>query len=148
MSNTSTNSDNLFCTFYSGGIFFGIPAKEVQEVIRGLNITRVPLAPQAVVGLINLRGQILCAVDICDRLQLKSETSELSSSHIIINNGASNVSFLAEKIGDVIEIDKKLKSDVPEGVNLIAKECISCVYKLPDKILHILDIKNICEIKK
>ena len=52
------------CTFYVDGLFFGVDVLRVQEVILYQGMTRAPLAPQAVRGLINLRGQIVTAVDL------------------------------------------------------------------------------------
>ena len=53
-----------FCTFFLQGHFFGVPVQQVQEVIRYQQMTRVPLVPEVVRGLINLRGQIVTAVDL------------------------------------------------------------------------------------
>src|SRR5436305_686636 len=59
-----------FCTFYLDGLLLGVELKSVQDVIRSLDVTRVPLAPGVVSGLINLRGQIVTAVDLRRRLEL------------------------------------------------------------------------------
>ena len=60
-----------FCTFYLDKLLFGVELKGVQEVIRSLDMTKVPLAPAVVSGLINLRGQIVTAVDLRRRLELE-----------------------------------------------------------------------------
>jgi len=60
-----------FCTFYLDKLLFGVELKTVQEVIRSLQVTQVPLAPQVVSGLINLRGQIVTAVDLRRRLEME-----------------------------------------------------------------------------
>jgi purine-binding chemotaxis protein CheW len=64
-----------FCTFYLDKLLFGVELKGVQEVIRSLDMTKVPLAPEVVSGLINLRGQIVTAVDLRTRLALASTAS-------------------------------------------------------------------------
>lgn len=61
-----------FCTFYLDKLLFGVELKGVQEVIRSLDVTQVPLAPPVVSGLINLRGQIVTAVDLRRRLELNA----------------------------------------------------------------------------
>jgi len=68
MANTSQ-----FCTFYLDKLLFGVELKGVQEVIRSLAMTRVPLASAVVSGLINLRGQIVTAVDLRRRLELEPQ---------------------------------------------------------------------------
>src|SRR5260370_41329797 len=60
-----------FCTFYLDKLLFGVELKGVQELIRSLGMTKVPLAPEVVSGLINLRGQIATAVDLRRRLELE-----------------------------------------------------------------------------
>ena len=57
-----------FCTFYLDSLLFGVDLQGVQEVIRNLDMTQVPLAPGVVRGLINLRGQIVTAIDLRQRL--------------------------------------------------------------------------------
>ena len=57
-------ANQQFCTFLLDGYFFGVAVRQVQEVIRYLEMTRVPLASPVVRGLINLRGQIVTAIDL------------------------------------------------------------------------------------
>ena len=58
------NHEGQYCTFFVDGLFFGVGVSSVQEVIRYQEMTRVPLAPTEVEGLINLRGQIVTAIDL------------------------------------------------------------------------------------
>jgi purine-binding chemotaxis protein CheW len=62
-------SRHQFCTFFLDDLFFGAEVDKVQEVLRYQEMTRVPLAPSVVRGLINLRGQIVTAIDLRNRLQ-------------------------------------------------------------------------------
>ena len=64
-----------YCTFYLEKLLFGVDLQSVQEVIRTLGMTQVPLAPDVVSGLINLRGQIVTAVDLRRRLDLPPRPS-------------------------------------------------------------------------
>ncbi|WP_208345306.1 chemotaxis protein CheW, partial [Aetokthonos hydrillicola] len=57
-------SELQFCTFFLNGIYLGINVQNVQEVIRSQEITRVPLAPSDICGLINLRGKIVTVIDL------------------------------------------------------------------------------------
>ena len=57
------------CTFYVNSQMYGVEVESVQEVIRYQHMTEVPLAPDSVVGLINLRGQIVTAIDLRRRLE-------------------------------------------------------------------------------
>ncbi|BAT55973.1 hypothetical protein NOS3756_49700 [Nostoc sp. NIES-3756] len=70
-----------FCTFWLNNIYFGINVQHVQEVIRSQVITRVPLAPPDVCGLINLRGQIIPVIDLQKRLNIGTQ-EHLSDSQL------------------------------------------------------------------
>ena len=67
-----------YSTFYVGDLFFGVEVVKVQEVLRYQEMTKVPLAPDAVQGLINLRGQIVTALDMRRRLALPARSPEFT----------------------------------------------------------------------
>jgi purine-binding chemotaxis protein CheW len=69
-------AEQQFCTFYLDDHFFGIEVENVQEVLRHQAMTRVPLAPVLIGGLINLRGQIVTAIDLRQRLGLPQVSEE------------------------------------------------------------------------
>src|SRR5262249_48304790 len=81
---TSPMEKNQFCTFVLDGHFFGVEVHKVQEVIRYLEMTRVPLAPPVVQGLINLRGQIVTAIDLRRRLQLRERPADRLPMNVVI----------------------------------------------------------------
>jgi purine-binding chemotaxis protein CheW len=129
-----------FCTFYLENDFFGVDVQRVQEVLRYREPTRVPLAPKMIRGLINLRGQIVIALDLRCRLGL----GELADGKLPINvvvrteNGGS-VSLLVDEIGDVVEVTDDDFEPPPDTVMGVARELISGTYKLDDRLLLILD---------
>jgi chemotaxis signal transduction protein len=69
-------SSQQLCTFRLGKLFLGVPVQDVQEVIRYQEMTRVPLASNVVRGLINLRGQIVTAIDLRRRLALRDRPAD------------------------------------------------------------------------
>jgi len=68
---------NQFCTFYLDKLMFGVELKKVQEVIRYLEITPIPLAPRIISGLMNLRGQIVTGLDLRRRLDLSDRPKDI-----------------------------------------------------------------------
>lgn len=128
-----------FCTFFVDGLFFGIDVQKVQEVIRYQEMTRVPLAPPAVSGLVNLRGQIVPALDLRLRLGLKAREPGVLPLNIVVRTDESAVSFLVDEIGDVLELEDDLYESPPETMPLTARESLLGVYKLRDRLLLILD---------
>jgi purine-binding chemotaxis protein CheW len=81
-----------------------VELKGVQEVIRTLEMTKVPLAPEVVSGLINLRGQIVTAVDLRRRLELEPAPPEMQTMNVVVRSEDGAVSLLVDETGDVVEV--------------------------------------------
>lgn len=128
-----------FCTFFLEGLFFGIEVEKVQEVIRYQEMTRVPLAPSVVGGLINLRGQIVTAVDMRRRLGLSERPEDQLPMNVVVRTEDGAVSLLVDEIGDVLETEEESFERPPETVQGVARELIRGVYKLKGQLLLILD---------
>jgi purine-binding chemotaxis protein CheW len=128
-----------YCTFYVDGHYFGLDVLKVQEVIRYQAMTRVPLAPPVVRGLINLRGQIVTAIDLRRRLELTDRPADQLPLNVVVQTDDGAVSLLVDEIGDVLEVPEKLFERPPETLKGTARELIRGAYKLPDRLLLILD---------
>jgi purine-binding chemotaxis protein CheW len=128
-----------YCTFYVDGHYFGLDVLKVQEVIRYQEMTRVPLAPPVVRGLINLRGQIVTAIDLRRRLDFKDRPADQLPVNVVVQTDDGAVSLLVDEIGDVLEVPEKLFERPPETLKGTARELIKGAYKLTDRLLLILD---------
>ena len=126
-----------FCTFFLDGHFFGTPVPQVQEVIQYQVMTRVPLAPSVVSGMINLRGQIVPAIDLRRRLGLPARPPDKLPMNVVVRTAEGAVSLLVDEIGDVIEVEA-LESP-PETLQGFARQVVRGVYKLPGRLLLVLD---------
>jgi purine-binding chemotaxis protein CheW len=135
-----------FCTFFLDGHLFGVPVQQVQEVIRYQEMTRVPLVPEVVRGLINLRGQIVTAIDLRRRLGMGDRAADQLPMNVVVRTDDGALSLLVDEIGDVIEVDEKSFEEPPETLNGIQRDLIHGVHKLPERLLHVLDIKQACQI--
>src|SRR5438094_9323996 len=96
-----------YCTFYVNGHYFGLDVLKVQEIIRYQEMTRVPLAPPVVRGLINLRGQIVTAIDLRRRLELSERPADQLPMNIVVQTEDGAVSLLVDDIGDVVEVSEQ-----------------------------------------
>jgi purine-binding chemotaxis protein CheW len=132
-----------FCTFTLGDLFLGIEVLQVQEVIRPQAMTRVPLGPKSVRGLINLRGQIVTAIDLRERLGLPARPGEPQAMNVVVRTEEGAVSLLVDEIGDVLEVDDELHERLPETVGDAARGLIRGVYKLPSRLLLVLDLSAV-----
>ena len=116
------------CTFRIDDHFFGVPIESVQEVIRSPEVTRVPRAHPAVRGLINLRGQLLIAVDLRHRMNLGTTDMTQKSVNVVVRTD-----------DDVLE-------PPPETVDADVRTLIRGVYKLEGRLLLLLNIENAIDV--
>jgi purine-binding chemotaxis protein CheW len=134
-----------FCTFYLDKLLFGVELKGVQEVIRSLDMTRVPLGPAVVSGLINLRGQIVTAVDLRKRLELEPRPAGTLAMNVVVRSEDGAVSLLVDEIGDVVEVEETTFEPPPETLRGTVRTMILGVHKLNDRLMHVLDIEKACQ---
>ena len=135
-----------FCTFFLDGHVFGTPVSKVQEVIQYQEMTWVPLAPEVVRGLINLRGQIVSAIDLRTRLGFPERSCDKKPMNVVVRTNDGAVSLLVDEIGDVIEVEEEAFEAPPETLQGFAREVVRGVYKLSGKLLLALDIDRIVDL--
>ena len=136
-----------FCTFFLNGFFFGVEVLKVQEIIRYQQMTMVPLAPDMIEGLINLRGQIVTAIDLRRRMNFEARavSAELPM-NVVVRTVEGAVSLLVDEMGDVIEVDQASFEPSPATLRGVARDMIRGVYKLKDRLLLILDTERAMKI--
>ena len=136
------NTERRFCTFYLDELFFGIPVERVQEVIRHQELTCVPGADDTVSGLMNLRGQIVPAINLRRRLRFPNREGGPAPVNVVVQTEDGAVSLLVDSIGDVLEVEDESFERAPETVQGEARELIRDAYKLERAVLLILDTEK------
>lgn len=134
--------EKQYCTFFLDNLYLGVEVEKVQEVIRYQEMTRVPLSAPEVRGLINLRGQIVTAIDLRKRLGLVDRESEDLPMNVVIRNDDGAVSLLVDRIGDVLEVRDEQYESPPDTIRGAARDLIRGVYKLDGALLLILDTER------
>jgi purine-binding chemotaxis protein CheW len=133
------SDERQFCTFYVEGLYFGVEVLKVQEVIRYQEMTPVPLAPPVVRGLINLRGQIVAAIDLRRRLGLSERPKDSLPMNVVVRTADGAASLLVDDIGDVLNVQASSHEAPPATLNGTARELVAGVYKLMDRLLLALE---------
>src|SRR5437899_11548150 len=131
--------EHQYCTFYLDGHYFGLDVLKVQEIIRYQEMTRVPLASPVVRGLINLRGQIVPALDLRRRLELPERAAEEQPLNVVVATDDGPVSFLVDQIGDVLEVGEEQFEAAPNTLRGPLRQLIGGAYKLPERLLLVLE---------
>jgi purine-binding chemotaxis protein CheW len=131
--------EGLYCTFFVHGLYLGVEVTRVQEVIRFQPLTEVPLTQRMIAGLMNLRGQIVTAIDLRERLSLPGRAEDEQPTNVVVHSDDGAVSLLVDEIGDVILVDESAFERPPETLDERARELIRGAYKLKGRLLLVLD---------
>lgn len=132
-----------YCTFYLENNYFGIEVEQVQEIIRSQPITPVALAPVAIKGLINLRGQIVTAVDLRKLLELPPRESNVDLMNIVVSTNMGAYSLLVDRVGDVLELANDCSEPPPENIDGIARDLVRRAYKLDGQLLLTMSLSTL-----
>ena len=133
------------CTFTLGDRTFALPVSEIREVVRGLEVTAVPLAPGAVRGLANLRGQIATAIDLRRRLELPPRGEGQGEVNVVVDSADGPVCLAVDDIGDVIEVDGALIDRPPETLRPTVRELVRGICKFHEELVLLLDTARAIE---
>jgi len=132
-----------YSTFSIDNLYFGFLTAEVVELTKGLDITPVPLGPKAVSGFINLRGQIVSAIDMRIRLGLSPGVFNENTISIFFKYQGTLFGLLVDEVNDILELDQSTFEVPPSNLPSAAQDLIVGVHKLPQKLLLILDPNRI-----
>ena len=138
----AVQNSGRFATFFVSDLFFGVDVLDVQEVLRFQQMTPVPQAPDVIEGLINLRGQIVTAIDLRRRLRLPPRQETETPMNLVIRNEDGPISLLVDEIGDVLDLDASSYEQPPENLDPASREVIRGIYKLSDRLLLVLDTER------
>lgn len=144
----SAPSAHQYATFHVSGLFFGVEVRKVQEVLCAQQMTRVPLAPDVIRGLINLRGQIVTAVDMRRRLELPPPPEGREPMNVVLRAEEGAVSLLVDEIGDVLEVPSSGFEAPPPNLPAAQRQLIQGVYKLDDRLLLVLACEHVLDLAK
>jgi purine-binding chemotaxis protein CheW len=143
MSNISLSKETLqVCGFRIGDGNYAVPVLDVQEVIKPQKVTPIPLAPETIRGLINLRGQIVTAISLRKLFGLKDDLTQ-DHMNVIVKSGEHLCALVVDEILDVIDVDQNTFEQTPSTINENLKKYIKGIYKLNGNLLILLDIKEI-----
>ncbi len=141
-----TQSSGRFSTFSVVDLFFGIDVLRVQEVLRSQPLTRVPKTPEVIEGLMNLRGQIVTAIDMRRLLHLPARGNGEQPMNVVIRTDSGAVSLLVDEIGDVLDLEDAAYEPPPANLDPATRKLIRGVFKLEQQLLLVLDPEQIVDI--
>ncbi len=117
---------------------YALPLHDVERIVRAVEITRLPKAPETVLGVINVQGEIVPVVNIRSHIGLPGKEMSLNDQLIIAHTAKQSVVLLADAVDGVVEVLQSQKV-------LPCTECVKGIVKLDDRVLLILDLDSILE---
>lgn len=130
-------------TFYVGDALCGMDILKVQEINKLMEMTQVPQAPDYVMGILNLRGQIVTIIDLGKKLGLTSVDVNESSRNIIVNSDNEYIGLLVTRIGDVVEAEWEKVERPPANIGGVQGVFFKGVFKMQDRLIGILDADRV-----
>jgi purine-binding chemotaxis protein CheW len=132
-----------FCSFFVGGLCFGIEVERVQEIRNMTAMTRVPLAARAIGGLLNLRGNILTAIDLRRCLDMADLPADQRPVNVVLRTCDGGVSLLVDRMGDVVEVAAGAFELPPRTLDARSRGLIRGAYDVDGRLMLVLNIESL-----
>ncbi len=137
-----------YVTFRVAEQTLGIPVDQVQEILTNAALTAVPKSPASVMGLMNLRGQIVTILDVRKRLGIADREQGSPFMNIVVEGPGELFGLLVDSVGDVISVDEEKRSPPPALLGETWRQACSGVFALPGGLLVTLDIQAVLKPEK
>jgi purine-binding chemotaxis protein CheW len=132
-------------TFFVGDALCGMDILQVQEINKLIEMTRVPQAPEYVLGILNLRGEIVTIIDLGKKLGLKSTDLNDKTRNVIVNSNEEHIGLMVEEISDVVQAEWRKVEKPPANIGGVQGRFFTGVYKTEDRLIGILDVEKVLE---
>jgi purine-binding chemotaxis protein CheW len=136
---------NEYVTATIGSQLFGLPISRVQDVFVPERVTKVPLAPPEIAGVLNLRGRIVTLIDLRRRLGLDGDAQETPMAIGVELRGES-YGLLIDAIGEVLKLDDGAREPNPLNLEPTLARLSKGIHRLDGQLLMILDVDRVLEI--
>jgi purine-binding chemotaxis protein CheW len=141
-----SQSQRQVCAFTLGEHLFGIDIEFVQEVLRFQECTPIPMTPALVTGLLNLRGKIVMAIDLRQRLGIDPRSETKPPTNIVVRLEDGSLSFLVDELFDILTLGDEQFEQVPDTLTKAEKRFVTGCYKLDTRLLIMLDATQVADI--
>ena len=145
MSNESGNLKE-YVTAMVGGQLFGLPILGVQDVFKPERVTRVPLAPSEIAGVLNLRGRIVTLVDLRRRLDLPPPEDDRPQMAVGVEWRGESYGLLIDSIGEVLKLDDEAREPNPVNLDEGLARMSAGIHRLDEQLLIVLDVERVLDI--
>jgi purine-binding chemotaxis protein CheW len=139
-------SASMFVTMTVRGQLCGIPVLSVRDIIVTQAMTRIPLAPPEIAGSMNLRGRIVTAIDLRQRLGLPARDSGQPGMSVVVERQGELYSLVVDAVREVIEFDDRQMEPNPPTLGAAWREFSTGIYRLQSELLVVLNTERVLAI--
>lgn len=146
MSEIADHNLNEYVTVVIGGQLFGLPILRVQDVFTPERLTRVPLAPAEIAGVLNLRGRIVTLIDMRRRLGLGQREDDSQSMAVGVESRGESYGLLIDSVGEVLKLDETAREPNPTNLDPRLASVSTGIYRLDGQLLMVIDVDRVLDI--
>jgi purine-binding chemotaxis protein CheW len=136
-----------YVTMTIGGHMFGLPIFRVQDVFVPVGLTRVPLAPPEVAGILNLRGRVVTAIDMRSRLDFGEREPGTPVMAIGIELKGESYGLLVDAVGEVMQLHNSACEAKPANLDPRLSRVAAGIYRLEGQLMVVLDVDRVLDIR-
>ena len=149
MDNTRAAGSSDYVTMTIADQLFGIPVLSVQDVLGPQRITRIPLAPREVAGALNLRGRIVTAIDVRNRLGLQPRSADAPPGmSVVVDHKGELYSLIVDAVGEVMSLPSDAYERNPSTLDPRWREVSGGIYRLQGKLLVVLEVSRLLTMRR
>ncbi|HEY6023603.1 MAG TPA: chemotaxis protein CheW [Pseudolabrys sp.] len=146
MTETADHNLHEYVTAMIGGQLFGLPILRVQDVFAPEKLTRVPLAPPEIAGVLNLRGRIVTLVDMRCRLGLGHRDEGQATMAVGVESRGESYGLLIDSVGEVLKLDDAACEPNPTNLDPGLASVSIGIHRLDGQLLMVLDVDRVLDI--
>jgi len=135
-----------YVTAVVGGELIGLPILRVQDVFVPEGVTRVPLAPAEIGGVINLRGRIVTLIDLRCRFGMPPRAAGASVMAIGVESGGESYGLMIDNIGEVLRLSESDREPNPINLDTGLARISSGIHRLDGRLLMVIDVERVLDI--
>lgn len=146
MSETTEHNLHEYVTAIIGGQLFGLPILRVQDVFAPERLTKVPLAPAEIAGVLNLRGRIVTLIEMRHRLGLEQRKNDSPVMAVGVESRGESYGLLIDSVGEVLKLDDVACEPNPSNLDPGLASVSTGIYRLDGQLLMVLDVDRVLDI--
>ncbi len=141
------NAHAEYVTFRLAEQWLGIPVLAVQEVLAAQRIARVPMAPHAIAGFLNLRGQIVTALDLRTTLRLDARASDGAVMNVVVRHEGELFAFMVDEVGDVVSVPNQSVEGTPASLDARWRAASVGIVRREHDLLLVLSVNEVIRLE-